>query len=459
MKKTALIILTGILMTGCAGRKASLPEAKDGIIDLPGDISYAEITVSDTADTLQKLAEEADSVIFLGETDMHWWKAEGSLYDELRSDPAGTLGRALQISLLGHSFYEAYDDSRLAEGYIGIRFAPLREYALESPPLPEIREVRSLDLCADLLKGDRSSYTYMTLPVQHTVHRGYLLCENSEQLAYAAEYGYIPAAEENTPAYEILKKATGILSLFKGCTDSETELYSAVYRYVLQNVHYDYTTLMYMDARGRQNRVFYLEGALMDEHAVCDGMCKEILLLCRLAGIKAHHIGARNGDSGHAYLYVRCDGQWYLSCPTYGSLTAETKNGKRLDYHTMNYMLTDLDTNMDGWPYVSDALPEVREAVRDCEPYDSWSHTHISAEGREYTLHPESTEEALAVLHEAVRMQKELGIAVECELCGNADLLRKTYTALKEEGTDVMYFSGGTFAGQRLQIYVIGGNG
>ena len=459
MKKTALILLAGILITGCAEKSMSLQQAEDGVIDTADDLSYAEITVSDTADSLQKLAEEADSAVFLGETEMRYWKAEGELFEELRRDTAGTLGRALQISLLGHSFYEAYDDSKLAEGYIGIRFAPLEKYALESPELPEIREVRSIDLCADLLKRNETPYTYMSLPVHKKENRGYLLCKNSEQLAYAAEYGYIPAAEENTPAYDILKKAVGILSLLKGCAESETELYSAIYRYVLQNVHYDYTTLLYMDARGRENRVFFLDGAIMDDHAVCDGMCKEILLLCRLAGIDAHHIGARNGDSGHAYLYVRCGGQWYLSCPTYGSLTAETKDGKRLDYHTMNYMLTDLDTNMEGWEYVSDAYPHIREEVRTRRPYDPWQSTEIQAEGKEYTLHPETTEEALAVLHEAVRIRKEYGITVECELCGKAGILRDAYSALKEEGIDVMYFSGGTFEGQRLQIYVIGGNG
>lgn len=452
MKNKTLILSALLVLSGCQSAH------EENLYDADENLPFEEVKISDTAGSLQELAEEADSFIFSGDDQMHWWKLEDELLENMRADTPGTLGKALQISVLGHTFYEEYDDSRLAEEYIGIRFAGMKEYGTVSAEKQEAEETVFFQLAQDVSEEDGDGYTYMSLPVHRSVSGGYLLCENSEQLVYAAEYGYIPAAIRGSSAEEILKKCISILSNLKEFSGSETELYSAIYRYVLQSVHYDYTTLRYSAAQNRENRVFFLEGATEDGWAVCDGMCKEILLLSRLAGIEAHHIGARSGDSGHAYLYVKCDGSWYLSCPTYASKTVSLPDGRRLDYHTMNYMLTDLDTNEPGWEYVSDAYPEIREQIKAVTPYDPWRKEQIIIGETVYTLHPENADEAVTLLKEAARLQKKCGKAVEAELCGKASVLREAYEQLKKEGIDVMFYSGGTFQGERLQVYVIGGN-
>ena len=124
----------------------------------------------------------------------------------------------------------------------------------------------------------------------------------------------------------------------------------------------------------------------------------------------------------------------------------------------MNYMLTDLDTNEPGWECVSDAYPEIREQIKAVTPYDPWRKEQIIIGETVYTLHPENADEAVTILKEAARLQKKCGKAVEAELCGKASVLREAYEQLKKEGIDVMFYSGGTFQGERLQVYVIGGN-
>ena len=146
---------------------------------------------------------------------------------------------------------------------------------------------------------------------------------------------------------------------------------------------------------------------------------------------------------------------WYLSCPTYGSALYSRKDGLRQDYHTNNYMLTDFDTNMDGWLFDSDAHEEIEQALRQTSAFDYWSETTVEIGGTRYSFHPETVEDALAVLRDACEVQRELQIPVEVELCGKVDVLREAYMQCKEEAA-LVYLSGGTFCGQRLQVYLIG---
>ena len=53
-------------------------------------------------------------------------------------------------------------------------------------------------------------------------------------------------------------------------------------------------------------------------------------------------------------------------------------------------------------------------------------------------------------------MQRLLGMPVELELCGSVDVLKTAYEQFKTEEEDLLYLSGGSFEGQRLQVYVIG---
>ena len=280
--------------------------------------------------------------------------------------------------------------------------------------------------------------------------------KNSEQLFFALVNGYLPYCEEGSSAREILAKCVGILSEITHEGMSQAEIYTAIYQYVVQTVQYGYGTQEYSGYQNRTNRAFFLEGAVLDEQAVCDGLTKEIVVLSRLMGLEAWHIGARNRDEGHAYLYVNIDGTWYLSCPTRGNCRFPKKDGTWQSYHTNNYLLTDFDTNMEGWDYDSDSHEDIELLLRETQSYDHWRKNVVQIGKKQFCLHPETAEDAMTVLKDAVKLNQKLGTTVQVELCGKVDVLKKAYDLLKQEGVDVIYLSGGTFEGQRLQIYLIG---
>lgn len=441
-------------------RPAAYPlEPLEGELDYPEAPAFAEPEIPEPIGDLDTLALAVDTAIYRSlETgaEMVYYHLTDELRKQALRDPSAFVGKALQIALLGHTFYQTYDDSRLAEGYLGLRCGFPESFATVSTEPEEGSQVLSYEFYKNTLQtAALRQLSFSQLPICQNTDR-YLSVENSEQLVYAVEYGYLPYCTEGSSAEKILRRAIGILSQITREDMSETEIYTAIYQYVILSNQYDYNTLLDSRVQDPGNRVFFLEGAVLDGRAVCDGMSKELVLLARLMGLEAYHIGARNGDGGHAYVYVKLDGSWYLSCPTYGSQLYSRKDGLRQDYHTNNYMLTDFDTNMQGWDYDSDAFEQIEAELRTTKPYDYWRETTVEIGGQNYSFHPETVEEALAVLEDALALHQQLGIPVEVELCGKVDVLREAYARLKEQSGDVVYLSGGTFEQQRLQVYLIG---
>ena len=425
------------------------------------DLPMASLSLPEVCPDLDTLAEAIDTALFLsvekGE-EMVYFSLGEELAREAEADPAAFVGRALQISLLGHNFYHTYDDSRLSEGLLGLSACIPENYGTETTEKEEAVPVYSYEFLKDLPEEGGPALSLSQLPLARSA-RAYLPVKNSEQLIYAVQYGYLPLCEPGGGAEEILSRCLSILSRITREGMSEKELYKAIYQYVIQSVQYDDTTLVYTEARERTNRVFFLEGAVLDRRAVCDGTAKEIVLLSRLMGLEAWHIGARSGEGGHAYVYVKAEGEWYCSCPTYGGMRAARKDKTRVDYHTNSYLLTDFDTNSESWPYASEAHPEIGEAMKETKSWDYWRETAVDIGGKAFCFHPETLEEAETILLDALRLQRELKVPLEVELCGKVDVLREAYGRLKEETEDVMYLSGGVFEGQRLQVYLLGVNG
>lgn len=457
MKRNISIVLFLLLMTGCQGTAAVLPEVKESEIIMPDNIVSTDVKLKESVTSFNDLVEQVDTAVFLEIDNMCQWRLSDELLAEIE-DPVRFVSDILQSSVLGHNFFHAYDIEQLSEGIIGFQFDKADGYAAEEAVKPDVRSALPYDLYQSVLKTQGNPYSYETLPLYLQEHRGYLLCKSSEQLFYAAEYGYMPVCAPGSDAERILRKCIGILSVLNTECRNEKQLYKRICQYVVYSSHYDDRTLIYQEARSRNNRTFFLEGSVEDGLAVCDGLCKEIVLLSRLCGLEAHHIGARSGDEGHAYVYVKCDGMWYLSCPTRSTPGMIGEEGNRTDWHTENYILTDFDTNMPAdWPYDSAAHEEIEAELRNTGAYDIWADTELNINGGIFTLHPENIEEALAVLHAVDEAQKELQIPLEVELCGRIDVLKGAYDALKKEDIDVTYLSGGTFEGLRLQVYVFGG--
>ena len=255
-------------------------------LDYPAEMPFAALSIPDPITTLDELAEAVDTSLYLsverGE-EMVYYHLSDALRDEALADPASFVGRALQIALLGHTFYNTYDDSRLDEGYLGLRAAIEPDYARRSTEGEEASPVISYALYKTAWQPEARELCFSSLPICQTA-KDWLPVQNSEQLIFAVQYGYLPYALPDSTAEMLLCRALELLSHISSEEMTETACYEAIYQLVLQSNQYDYATLLERSEQNRENRVFFLEGAMLDGRAVCDGLSKELVLLARLMG-------------------------------------------------------------------------------------------------------------------------------------------------------------------------------
>lgn len=455
-RSRAALVLALALLTGCGqGGGTQTPAA----FALPQPDRLVEVTLPESCETLDQLADAIDTAIFLSPTDAQgetvWFSLGEVLREEALADPDAFVGRVLQITALGHDLAQTYNTSRLEEGLLGVQGGFQPAYALRTPQEEPYDRAISYTLCRNAMER-AAGLTWEELPLCRD-NRGWVRVVNSEQLFYALSHGYLPWCTPDDPAFPLLERCVAILSSIIPQGAGEREIYTAIYQYVTSRVAYSYTTLAEGGRDRRENRAMFLEGALTDELAVCDGLSKEIVVLSRLMGLDARHIGARDSQGGHAYVYVQVEGNWYLSCPTRGSGRSPTSAGGWRNYPLNSYLLTDFDTNMPGWEYDSDAWEDIEAEIRTVKPFDFWGDTTVEIDRQTYSLHPETQEEAMAVLEDGLHLSRERGEPVAVELMGSVDVLRGAYQTLKDRGEDVAYLSAGTFAGKRLQVYVLGG--
>lgn len=127
-------------------------------------------------------------------------------------------------------------------------------------------------------------------------------------------------SDADQAVYDAAKEILGEI-LRDGMTDLEKE--EAVYRWVVDNVNYDWS---HMDILAETPRTAYEPyGALVDRMAVCLGYAAGFQLLCDLSEIECITVvGADyNGTGDHAWNMARLDGNWYCVDPTWDANNRE----------------------------------------------------------------------------------------------------------------------------------------
>lgn len=123
---------------------------------------------------------------------------------------------------------------------------------------------------------------------------------NSEQLVSAVERGFKPIfPQAGTTAEECYVAARTALATFIEADMTDLEKVNAIHDYLALNVVYDtwvFSNSTALETNGTINeyRAFFLEGALLDNKAVCDGIAKAFMLMCRMEGIETVRV---SGDS------------------------------------------------------------------------------------------------------------------------------------------------------------------
>ena len=151
-----------------------------------------------------------------------------------------------------------------------------------------------------------------------------VLVYNTEQLFMAVQYGAKPIfLDENDSEY---KEEYSVVETVYNNAKSELEKINTsdslsdyakalnIYRYLCQNVVYDYVTYNYMEIKDDFSvftfgsfSCFYLEGVFFDlnnQYAVCDGIAKAYTLMCRIEGIPSVKVNGVVNGYNHAWNKV-----------------------------------------------------------------------------------------------------------------------------------------------------------
>lgn len=222
-----------------------------------------------------------------------------------------------------------------------------------------------------LVKGNRDS-NYNDFAINSFTKTE--LITSAEELA-SLPYGVKPIFNGESDAKTIYENALDILRMYISDDYTDIQKVEAIFHWIVSNITYDNNTLTlynlsaylqstslsvsqarnyinqivednssletllspavklstvdainsYIKGLTAKLRAFSLEGSLVDNIAVCDGISDAFKLLCLIEGIpaiKVSGVGMQNGvGENHAWNKVQIDGQWYVVDATWGRVS------------------------------------------------------------------------------------------------------------------------------------------
>lgn len=151
-----------------------------------------------------------------------------------------------------------------------------------------------------------------------------LIVENSEELFWAVEHGYRPiiSGSRSAELNNIYNKAKTDFCSYINPSWSNLQKFRELYDRLISYVHYDHSPGL-NEGYPYIHSAYYLDGVFSDKgYAVCDGFSKSYALLCGILGLPCirSYGFPPTGNVGHAWNYVKLNGEWYLVCPTWAKL-------------------------------------------------------------------------------------------------------------------------------------------
>lgn len=170
-----------------------------------------------------------------------------------------------------------------------------------------------------------------------------ILVQTSDQLVYALENGLEPVCVAESHAETVYNKAKEILRDIISDSMTDVQKAQAIYEYLILNVNYDQYAVGVPNVHNNWQLYdsWYIEGALLQGKAVCDGYAKAYVLLCKMENIPAVRVTGNN----HAWNKIYIDGKWYGVDATHGDTGVGT-------YEILNYkqfMFTDAYKESEGF--------------------------------------------------------------------------------------------------------------
>ncbi|MDE6275019.1 MAG: hypothetical protein K2M75_00615 [Clostridia bacterium] len=196
----------------------------------------------------------------------------------------------------------------------------------------------------------------------------------SEELYLALERGVRPIPKKGSSAETVYERAKTILRSIVDDNMDDYQKVHAIADWLSANVSYNWTLAEELGKASPSSdsynkyyayRELYLEGAILDGLAVCNGYAKAVSLLCGIEGIRCYKIkGASGSGSGiwpnrvypqHAWNKAYIDGSWYVIDSTWANEKYQVNNSsvtKEVLKHNTLFMTEDQSGNRpDGAHY------------------------------------------------------------------------------------------------------------
>ena len=141
----------------------------------------------------------------------------------------------------------------------------------------------------------------------------------TDQLFYALECGAKPICKPGSSAEKAYNELKKILIEIIHDDMNDFEKVKAIHDYLVMDIVYDHDLLLKLyqgDKNLKDYNGFYLEGALFDKKAVCEGISKSFTALCNIEGIPCITVeGIQTSNpsgAGHAWNKVYIEEKWYI---------------------------------------------------------------------------------------------------------------------------------------------------
>ncbi len=342
------------------------------------------------------------------------------MYKEVLKDNFDTETRwAVQYGDLAHNAEETQIfDAELESGLIEVFCKMPKRYGYKTGSNTK-NKIYTLDYYL-LTKEKNKKVNYKDLRLFKN-NKGFIKVNNSEQLFYAALNGYFPVWDKNNKVLcKIMNDCLEILKFRH--SKNELERIRRTYLYMVNESTYDLDVQRKRSTDYRDYAAYYLEGFFLYRQAVCDGLTKAYALLLALDGFEVYHVAdVKKNIGGHAYNYVKVNGEYYLSSITNSIRTGGYERIRDYRYFLTNYRANDFD----GYKFQSEEFPTIKEQLIKVEPINYHSIFTSKIYTRNVKFNTDDLRKIKSIIRYAKRVSKMKKIRIEIQFQSSGKVIEE----------------------------------
>jgi len=342
------------------------------------------------------------------------------IYKQVLKDNFDTETRwAVQYGDLAHNAEETQIfDAELESGFIEVFCKMPKRYGYKTGSNTK-NKIYTLDYYL-LTKEKNKKVNYKDLRLFKN-NKGFIKVNNSEQLFYAALNGYFPVWDKNNKVLcKIMNDCLEILKFRHN--KNELERIRRTYLYMVNESTYDLDVQRKRSTDYRDYAAYYLEGFFLYRQAVCDGLTKAYALLLALDGFEVYHVAdVKKNIGGHAYNYVKVNGEYYLSSITNSIRTGGYERIRDYRYFLTNYRANDFD----GYKFQSEEFPTIKEQLIKVEPINYHSIFTSKIYTRSVKFNTDDPRKIKSIIRYAKRVSKMKKIRIEIQFQSSNKVIKE----------------------------------